>query len=298
MDIFYIDRRTKQKIKEIVTGEKLIKWNYESTLGRTLGELLGKRKFLSWYYGKLQDKPSSKNKIKKFAQTLGIDMKEAKRENYEQYDSFNDFFAREIKEEARPIVKEVVSLASPADGRVFAYENIDIDRVIQVKGFEYSLGELFGDSKLAYEYQGGVCYVIRLCPADYHRFHFCDFGTVGSTKKIKGNYYSVNPIALNKIPELYCRNKREVTLFESDNFGKIAYVEVGATAVGTIIQTFQEGNRVFKGEEKGYFKFGGSTVILFFQKGTVKVDNDILEHTEGGYETKVNMGEKIGTKMI
>lgn len=297
MDIFYMDRKTKKKKKEVVAGENLIKWSYGSLIGKSLLELLIKRKFLNWYYGKVQDKPNSAKKIEAFAESLNIDMKEAIRENYDQYQSFNDFFAREIKPESRPVAMERQSLVSPADGRVFAYENIDVERIVQVKGFEYSLAELLGDIEQAQQFQEGVCYVVRLCPADYHRFHFCDSGIPQKTKKIKGYYYSVNPMALNKITQLYCRNKREVTLVESDNFGKIAYVEVGATAVGSIIQTYEVGKRINKGHEKGYFKFGGSTVILFFQKGTVKVDGDIIENTKSGYETKVNMGEKIGTKL-
>ena len=297
MEIYYIDRKTKEKKKEIVAGEKLIKWAYGSTSGKTLSELLFKRKFLSYYYGKLQDRPSSIKKIARFIKDLEIDMAEAIKEDAKDYQSFNEFFIRELKPGTREVVKDEDLLASPADGRVFAYENIDIDRVLQVKGLEYSLGELLGDVKLAERFQGGAYYIIRLCPADYHRFHFCDSGTPRDYQKIKGFYYSVNPMALKKVAQLYCKNKREITLFDTDNFGTMAFVEVGAAAVGTIVQTYKPGEKVKKGEEKGYFKFGGSTVILFFEQGKVKVDEDILKNTEAGYETKINMGERIGRKM-
>ncbi len=297
MDIFFIDRKTNEKKKEIVAGEKLIKWSYETPTGRTLSEVLFKRKFISWLYGWVQDRPNSSKKIAKFVEELGIDMTEAVRENIEQYSSFNDFFAREIKPHSRPVEQKNDMLISPADGRVFAYENIDIQKVVQVKGFNYSLGELLDDKVLAQKYQGGVCLVVRLCPADYHRFHFCDSGIASGTKKIKGHYYSVNPMALHQIASLYCRNKREITILESDNFGSIAYIEVGATAVGSIIQTYEMDSRVVKGQEKGYFKFGGSTVILFMEKEKVKIDEDLLINTETGYETKVNMGERIGVKL-
>lgn len=296
MEIYYIDRKTKEKKKEIVAGEKLIKWAYESNVGMTLSELVFKRKFLSYYYGKLQDRPSSAKKIKQFIKELDIDMTEAIKEKTKDYKNFNEFFIRELKPGTREVVQENALLASPADGRVFAYEHIDINRILQVKGMEYSLQELFGDHRLAQRFQGGTYYIIRLCPADYHRFHFCDNGIPKGTKKIKGYYYSVNPLALRKVAQLYCKNKREITLFDTDNFGTMAFVEVGAAAVGTIVQTFTHGTRVSRGDEKGYFKFGGSTVILFFEKGKVKVDEDILENTEAGYETKINMGERIGCK--
>jgi phosphatidylserine decarboxylase len=150
---------------------------------------------------------------------------------------------------------------------------------------------------LAEEYDKGVCIVVRLCPADYDRFHFPDSGIPKGVRKINGMYYSVNPIALQEIAKIYCQNKREITFFESDHFDKIAYIEVGATCVGSIIQTYTKEEVVNKGEEKGYFKFGGSTVVLFLKKGQVKIDEDILKNTQKGIETKVNMGECIGKKL-
>ena len=109
-------------------------------------------------------------------------------------------------------------------------------------------------------------------------------------------YYSVNPMALQKVEKLFCENKREWSIFHSDHFGDILYIEVGATFVGSIIQTYTPGTRVARGDEKGYFKFGGSTVLLFFQENKVKIDQDILEQTKHGYETSVLFGEKIGVR--
>jgi phosphatidylserine decarboxylase len=158
------------------------------------------------------------------------------------------------------------------------------------------LSELLGDNKIANEYEGGVCVVLRLCPTDYHRFHFVDSGVPASSNFIDGSYYSVNPTALERIPKLYCQNKREWSLFKSDNFGDIIHVEVGATCVGTIIQTYTPGEKVEKGKEKGYFKFGGSTTILFFKKDTISISEDILVQSSLGFECKVLMGETIGSK--
>jgi len=145
-------------------------------------------------------------------------------------------------------------------------------------------------------YNGGTCLIFRLCPTDYHRFHFIDDGVCSNTTKIKGHYYSVNPIALKSINKLFCQNKREWSIFHSDNFGDVIYMEVGATCVGSIIQSYSPNSKIKKGTEKGYFKFGGSTVILFFKKDTIKIDEDLLHQTQLGFETSVFMGEKIGLK--
>lgn len=297
MDIYYIDRKTGEKKKEVVAGDRFLRWIYDTKSGNILLEMLVKKKIFSSIYGKFQDIPWSRRKIKKFVEILSIDMTEAQQENIHGYKSFNDFFARRLKQEARPISKNVDHLISAADGRVLAYENMDRHRVIQVKGSLYKLEDLFQDREMALAYEGGTCIVIRLCPADYHRFHFPDSGVPEISKRIKGQYYSVNPMALRRVTEIYCQNKREITLFQSDHFGEIVLMEVGATCVGSIVQTYGPQQHVDKGGEKGYFKFGGSTVMMFLKANKVKIDEDILYNTKKGIETKVNMGEPLGTRM-
>lgn len=289
------NRKTKTYDIEQVAGLKYINWSYSSPVGKSFVELFVKKKMFSKVYGNYCDSSLSKKKIQPFIDEFNIDMSLCNK-NINEFENFNDFFARTLTNEARPIDFSEDILISPGDGRLSAFENIDLDNVVQIKGFTYSLRELIDDPKVAEEFKGGTCLILRLCPTDYHRFHFVDNGTCGETKKISGFYYSVNPIALNNISELFCKNKREWSLFNSDNFGEILHVEVGATCVGTILQTYTPGKRVTKGEEKGYFKFGGSTTILFLKKGMVKVDSDIVEQTKLGFETKVNMGETIGHK--
>lgn len=213
------------------------------------------------------------------------------------FESFNNFFTRKVKPSSRPIDLNKNIFISPGDGRLSAYENIDLNKIVQIKGLYYSLDELINSKEIATKFKNGICLILRLCPTDYHRFHFVDNGVCDETKKIKGRYYSVNPIALNKIPKLFCKNKREWSLFHSENFGDVLYIEVGATCVGSIIQSYSSNKKISKGDEKGFFKFGGSTVILFLQEHTVKIDENILHQTTLGYETKVNMGEKIGEKI-
>lgn len=280
---------------ENVAGENYINWTYSSPVGKSFLELLIKKKFFSKVYGSYCDTALSKKKIAPFIKDFNIDMNISK-ENISDFNSFNDFFIRTLHNDSRPIDMSKEAVVSPGDGRLFAYTDISTDNLIQVKGITYSLSELLGDDKIAKEYEGGVCLVLRLCPTDYHRFHFIDSGIPLENHLIKGNYYSVNPIALERVAKLYCQNKREWSIFKSDNFGDIIHVEVGATCVGTIKQSYTPNEIVTKGAEKGYFKFGGSTTILFFKKDTVKIDDDILDQSALGFETQVFMGETIGKK--
>lgn len=289
------DRKTNNYEVEKVAGQNYIKWSYESPIGKGLTELLVKKKLFSKLYGAYCDTSLSKKKISKFIDDFDIDMNISS-VDVKDFNNFNDFFVRTLKKDSRPISQDNDLLISPGDGRLFAFENISVNKLIQVKGIHYSLSELLADDELAKEYEGGVCLILRLCPTDYHRFHFVDNGIPMQNNFISGNYYSVNPVALERIPKLYCQNKREWSIFKSDNFGDIIHIEVGATCVGTIIQTYTPNKEVLKGDEKGYFKFGGSTTILLFKKNTIKIDEDILVQTELGFECKILMGEVIGKK--
>lgn len=289
------NRNSKKYDTENVAGGNYIKWCYESPIGKSFTELLIKKKLFSKVYGKYCDNNLSKNKISSFINDFDIDMSICKN-NLNDFRNFNDFFIRELNDDARPIDMDTDKLISPGDGRLFAYTDISVNDLVQVKDITYSLAELIQDNDIANEYEGGVCLILRLCPTDYHRFHFVDYGTCEKTNFIPGNYYSVNPTALERVAKLYCQNKREWCVFHSENFGDIIHVEVGATCVGSIIQIYKENTPISKGDEKGYFKFGGSTTILFFKPNTIIVDEDILTQSSLGFETKVNMGETIGKK--
>lgn len=293
--ILVYNRATKSYDEEKVAGKKYLDWCYESPAGKRITELIIKKKLCSKIYGMYCDSKLSTKKIPKFIHDFNINMNIYSKD-VSDFKNFNDFFARKLRTDARSIPSDNNILMSPVDGRLLAYENIDMNKIVQVKGITYSLSELLGDSKMANEYNLGTCLIFRLCPTDYHRFHFIDSGMPGANHFIKGNYYSVNPVAIDRIPKLFCQNKREWSVFKSDNFDDVLYVEVGATCVGSIIQSYTAGKKVRRGEEKGYFKFGGSTVVLFLKKGTIKIDNDIIKQTNLGYETKVYMGEHIGIK--
>lgn len=293
--IQYYDRKSRKYEIEKVAGDKYLNWLYSSPVGMTVLEMIAKRKVFSSIYGRYCDSKRSAAKVPAFIKNFDIDLSVC--ENKEgNFKSFNDFFIRKVTKEGRPVDNALDSFISPGDGRLFAFENIDLDRLVQVKGLTYSFKELLGSSDLYPSFEGGTCLILRLCPTDYHRFHFIDNGVCGEVHKIKGSYYSVNPVALKQKEKLFCMNKREWCLFNSQNFGDVVYVEVGATCVGSIIQTYTPGRKISKGDEKGYFKFGGSTVIMFLQKDKVKIDEDIVHQSALGFETKVLFGEKIGNK--
>lgn len=291
------NRKTGEYEIEKVAGGKLLNALYTRKAGRLGLELLIKRKLYSVLTGFFCDTKLSKRSIANFARNFSINLEECIK-GIEDFTSFNDFFARQLKPSARSFDKPGPMLLSPGDGRLQAWNGIDYKEIIQIKGMSYNLTDLLKNEELAKEYQGGTYLILRLCPVDYHRFHFFDSGVCNAPVKVQGEYYSVNPVALSKIPEIFCRNKREYSSFKTDNFGEVLFVEVGATSVGSIIQKFAPGKRVGRGEEKGYFKFGGSTVLLFFKKDRVIIDKEILEQTGAGIETRVLAGETVGMSAV
>jgi len=293
--IKYYNRKENKYEIEKVASEKYLNWSYCSPVGKGLVELLLKKKLFSKLYGFYCDTKMSSRKVKGFIEDFKIDMSLYQKKP-EEYTSFNEFFIRSLNPDARVIPGNDNILISPCDGKISAYENINLDGLVQIKGFTYSLKELLLNNEIYKQYQGGTCLIFRLCPTDYHRFHFIDSGICSETTKISGHYYSVNPIALKNVKKLFCQNKREWSILHSDNFDGVIYMEVGATCVGSIIQNYTPNSKIKKGEEKGYFKFGGSTVILFFKKDIVKIHEDLLTQTQLGFETSVYLGEKIGLK--
>ena len=287
--IQYYERESGQLKTEKVAGEKWLVWLYYNPIGEATLWALAKRKLVSAIYGTMMDRPSSAKKIYPFIEDFDIDMSIAQKQ---EFNSFNDFFTRKLKADARPVDTSSSSVVSPADGKILAYADITNSDFI-IKGYRFDVSSFLDNPDLAQKYHDGALLIIRLAPMDYHRFHFPVSGNISPSKKIDGDYYSVNPLALRKIAEIFCLNKREYSILSNPLFGDVVMAEIGATMVGSIVQTFK-GSSVNKGEEKGYFKFGGSTVVLLFEKSKIHIDEDLLIHTAKGYETTVKMGERIG----
>lgn len=290
--IEYIERKTGEKKTEKVPGEKFLKFLYYNPFGKLALDLLVKRKFLTAIYGKIMSTNYSKKNIKPFIESLNIDMNESDTE-IENFKNFNEFFYRKLKKSARPINYDENVIISPADGKILIYENISELNKFYIKGQEFSLKTFLDDEELAKKYDGGIFAVVRLCPADYHRLHFVADGKISESKLINGYYYSVSTHAIRKNFNIFLENKREISILSTEKFGDIAMIEIAATMVGGITQVYEKNSFVKKGEEKSYFSFGGSSIVLLFEKNRVIFDSDLIENTKNNIETKIYMGEKI-----
>lgn len=293
--IFYIERRTHLLKKERIPAEQWLKWLYHDPFGNLALEAVIKRKTFSRFYGKYMRSHNSSVKIKSFVKLFEIDNSEYEKD-LNEYRSFNDFFIRKIKKEFRPIDEDPCSIISPVDGKVLAYDNLQKGLHFIAKGYDFSLPEFLNNQKLADQYLHGSMLIFRLTPADYHRFHFPIDSLPEKPHIIKGKYYSVSPISLQKKIKTFYQNKREYTIIRSVLFGDVIMAEIGATLVGSIKQTFTPQKKYQKGDDKGYFEYGGSSVILLFKASSIVIDEDLLHNTQLSYETKVQMGEKIAQK--
>ena len=294
--IKYYNRQTKKYEEENVAGKGAISLIYSNPVGNNILPKLASKKALTDFYGKCCDLKLSKIYIKKFVKKFNIDMNEYEKD-INEFSSFNDFFYRKLSSDSRLINEDKNKFISPCDGKLLAIENLNSDCSFRIKGYKYTVNDLINDKSISGLYKNGICLIFRLCPTDYHRFHFVDSGICSDSKHIKGCYYSVNPIALKNIDKVFTENKREYSIFKTDNFDDIIYVEIGATFVGSIIQNYEPNIKVEKGEEKGYFKFGGSTVILLLKEGIINLDKDIKTQSKLGIETAVHLGEKIGERI-
>jgi len=289
-EIRYIDRATGLEKTEKIAGEYALRWLYNNPFGELSLNVLIKKKVFSDWYGKRMDKPSSREKIADFIKDFDIDMHNVEKKNFS---SFNDFFTRKLKASALHFCTDSNCLASPAEGKILAYNNISQQDFI-IKGVRFNLSQFLNDTVLAKKYKNAEFLIIRLCPTDYHRFYFPIDGEIIQGKNINGDLYSVSPIALRKKIQLFCENKRSITEIRNKKIGDFLMIEVGATMVGSIIQTYTS-KFIQKGMEKGYFKFGGSTIVLVFRQNKIKIDNDLLQNTQNFLETKVKLGEQIAT---
>lgn len=294
--IRYYDRYKRSLQTEQVFGESWLRFAYENPMGRFFVWALARRAFFSKWYGWKMNKRESALRVIPFISKYGVDVDEFAKRAFD-YKTFNEFFYRALKAGARPIAPGEEVAVFPADGRHLAFQSIDAAPGFYVKGSKFSFAELLGSEDEARKFAGGAMLISRLCPVDYHRFHFPVSGTPGEPRLINGWLYSVSPVALRRRLRYLIENKRVVTLVESPQFGTVAVIEVGATNVGSIQQSFVPGRLVAKGDEKGLFAFGGSCVITVFQRGKIKFDADIVAQSAECVETYAKMGDRLGTRL-
>lgn len=282
--------RNGNEIKQDEMQNKVLTFLYETKPGRILIAQLVKP-YVSQIAGFFLNHSMSRLWISPFVKKNKIDLSE-----YEErvYSSYNDFFTRKIKEGCRKIDHQPNHLIAPCDGKLSVY-SISKDAHFKIKNTLYSMESLLRSKKLADRYEGGLLLLFRLTVDDYHRFCYIDNGIKSKNYEIPGVFHTVNPIANDVVP-IYKENTREFTILKSENFGNLLIMEVGALLVGKIVNYHEEAN-VTRGQEKGRFEFGGSTIIICLEKGRTMMDEDILTNSLHGVETVVKMGEKIGDKI-
>lgn len=279
-----VSRKTKEEYELVYS--KSVRFLYKTVLGRIILKLINNH-FVSDIVGCYMNSRLSKRRINKTIKNNNIDMMIYEEKNYK---SFNDFFTRKKKD--LDFDRNKNHFVSPADAKLMVVK-LNKDTSFNVKDSIYDLKTII-EKDLSGEYENGYAFIFRLEITDYHRYHFIDDGTLDGYKYIKGKLNTVQPIAYEK-DNVFHTNSREYTILHTKNFGNIIDIDVGAMMVGRITNN-KEITSFKKGDEKGYFEFGGSTIILFVEENKVIVDDDILNNSEKGMETVVSCGEKIGIK--
>lgn len=282
----YIDLQGK-KVSNITNQDKLLSFLYTNIFGRMLLKPLIQPQ-VSKLAGRYLSSAHSKWLISKFIERNEINM-----DIYEEcdYSSFNDFFTRKIKPDCRPVPEDLDVLISPCDCLATVYP-IQENTTFSIKNTEYTLRSLLRSPRLAKRFRGGYAYVLRLTVEDYHRYLYSVSGKQSKNYHIDGTFHTVNPIANDYLP-IYKENTREYTVIRSKEFGDVLQMEVGALLVGKI-SNHKQSTVVTRGEEKGFFEYGGSTIVVLTQKSRVTPRSDLLTNSKNGYETKVLQAHPLG----
>ena len=282
----YIDLQGK-KVSNITNQDKLLSFLYTNIFGRMLLKPLIQPQ-VSKLAGRYLSSAHSKWLISKFIERNEINM-----DIYEEcdYSSFNDFFTRKIKPDCRPVPEDLDVLISPCDCLATVYP-IQENTTFSIKNTEYTLRSLLRSPRLAKRFRGGYAYVLRLTVEDYHRYLYSVSGKQSKNYHIDGTFHTVNPIANDYLP-IYKENTREYTVIRSKEFGDVLQMEVGALLVGKI-SNHKQSTVVTRGEEKGFFEYGGSTIVVLTQEGRVTPRSDLLTNSKNGYETKVLQAHPLG----
>ena len=301
--IRYFHRYLRTVETEQIYGERWLRLIYENSVGRFALWLVVRRAIYSHFYGWRMNKRISSHQILPFIVDYNLDVDEFAKSAF-AFKTFNEFFYRALKPKARPIAPGEQVAVLPADGRHLVFPDVDSADGFYAKGAKFTLAELLGEAHLPPEQQvlasrfaGGAMLISRLAPVDYHRFHFPVDGRADEPRLINGWLYSVHPIALRRNLGYLVENRRMVTLVESPRFGTVAMVEIGATGVGRIRQTFVPERDITKGEEKGLFTFGGSCVITLFARDRIRFDADLVEQSTQHRETYAKMGDRLGVAL-
>lgn len=273
--------------------EGFMSWLYTSAIGRRVRPLLLESKrlhaFVDWY----ADRPASRVHIGYAVRKYGIDLAEAEVPPG-GFASFNDFFTRRLRPGARPFDPDPAAFCSPADGQLTVVPEVEEGTRFEVKGAAATLAELLGDDREARLFAGGSVAVVRLYARDCHRLYFPASGVPREPRRVAGHHYAVTPFPGNDVSH-FAVNQRTVTWFDSDAFGPLALVDIGGFCISSIVSTFRPGARVAKGDEKGTFRYGGSTHVICARRGALRYEPRFVAASAAGEETPVVIGTRIAT---
>jgi phosphatidylserine decarboxylase len=290
--INYRDRSTGACLLERVYAAEQLEFLYGHTIGKLLLVHFLSRRTFSWLYGFIKRSARSRSQIRHFIDSLEVDITDVEKP-VEEYRSLDEFFSRKLRAGARPVDMNPDHLLSPCDGRAFAWQNLS-GRELVVKNTKTTIPELIDDSTVSKEFTDPAVLLVRLAAADYHRCHFPADGIAHRPRAVGKRLHSVHPIALEKGAPSFA-NYRVVTRVDSEGFGPLLIIEVGALTVGSIVQTFTP-TRVIRGQEKSYFRFGGSAILMLMQKNRIWFDEDLIGSTNEGIESRVRAGTRVAVK--
>jgi len=284
-------------INDVLVEEKIelmngLRFLYKNSLGGFCRKIV-KKGWVSSAYGWFNKTIFSKSKIKRYIKKYNINMDHFQSPPNGKYKSFNDFFTRKLKPGARDIDFDSHSIIAPADSKMLAFSEVSQGVRFFVKSKPFELETFLQNKELADRYQNGTLLIFRLAPCDYHRYHFPLDCVPSIVRKIDGQYDSVNPIVFRAGNQPLQTNKRNLTILKTKQCSDVVMVAVGAMFIGTIIETYKPEVSNKKGEEVGYFAVGGSTIVLLFEKGKIKVDQKVLDRSKENYETEVKMGQPV-----
>ncbi|RYP68284.1 hypothetical protein DL771_006786 [Monosporascus sp. 5C6A] len=265
--------------------------------------------------GKEEKSGASKKQIKGFVETYGINMADFEPSDVDKYRTFAEFFTRRHRAGSRPIFApdDDSKAVAVADSRVVVYESVAETKRLWIKGADFSITNLVMDTQLGARFDGAAVASFRLSPQDYHRYHSPVSGTIKLFRSMPGDYYQVDPVALRSHVDILTRNARDYVVIDTKEFGEVLFIAIGATDVGTVNETgtraayariithsFNDkwqkpGAEIRKGDELGLFQFGGSSIIVAFQKGRIKFDQDLLDLSRQKIQVSVEVGMSLGS---
>lgn len=275
--------RNGEYIEESEYLEGLLNFLYNTVLGRFILKNIVIKPWFSQWRGNYYNSKRSRKDIPSFVKKNNIDISEW---DINEFQTFNEFFRRKKNIKIDSQDNELLSIA---DSKLGVFK-IDENLILKVKKSVYSIEDIVGNKEIADRYRNGLCLVFRLGVNDYHRYIFIDNGEMVENYKIAGELHTVRSISEKY--NVFSRNSREISILRTEHIGDVAQIEVGALLVGAIKNNEKE--QFVKGEEKGYFEYGGSTIVLLFEEGRISLDEDIIEQSKLGIETKVSIGERIG----